>query len=158
MSDFRFLSFLLLKLPIRSSSVSEGHGGRTSVGSRSLAPRACILLKRLSEMTCVLMVGTGGAVSGEGPLVDSPRRDLGRRIVDARRSLCGLVKLEVPSRGAVWGVSGIEGVDGVGGTLPLMRASYVFFEGPIAIFARASFIEIDRSRLWGAGLMMGDAE
>jgi hypothetical protein len=105
------------------------------------------------------MVGTGGANSGEGPRIESRPRDLGRRIVDARRNFCGLMKLELPSRGAVCGVSGVNGVEGVGGALPLTRVSYVFLEGAlIAILARASFIEMDRNRLWGAGLMMGDAE
>jgi hypothetical protein len=90
-SDFRFLSFLLLKLLIGSSSVSEGHGGMTRVGSRSLAPRACILLMRLlAAMLLVVMVGIGGATSGDGPLIESPCRDFGRRIVEARRSFCGL--------------------------------------------------------------------
>jgi hypothetical protein len=47
----------------------------------------------------------------------------------------------------------------VPGTLPLARASYVFFEGPpIAILARASFMEMDRNRLCGPDLIMGDAE
>jgi hypothetical protein len=160
MSDFRFLRVLLLKLAMGSSSVSEGQGGSTRVGSRSLAPRACILdapkVMRFWAMALVLMVGTGGANSGEGPLIESRPRDLGRRIVDARRSFCGLMKLELPSRGAVCGVSGVEGV---GGILPLTRASYVFFEGLVmAILARASFIEIDRNRLCGAGLMIGDDE
>jgi hypothetical protein len=53
---------------------------------------------------------------------------------------------------------GVCGVNGVGGAFPLMRVSYVFFAGEMAIFARASFIEIDRKRLWGAGLIIGDAE
>jgi hypothetical protein len=106
-----------------------------------------------------LIVGTGGANSGEGPRIESRPRDLGRRIVDARRNFCGLMKLELPSRGAVCGVSGVYGVEGVGGALPLTRVSYVFLEGPpIAILARASFIEMERNRLWGAGLMIGDAE
>lgn len=152
-SDFRFLSFLLLKLAMGSSSVSDGHGGSTSVGSRSLAPRACILemVMRFWARELVkefgLMVGTGGASSGEGPRIESRPRDLGRRIVDARRSFCGLMKLELPSRGAVCGVSGVYGVEGVGGALPLTRVSYVFLEGAMAILARASFIEIDRNLL-----------
>jgi hypothetical protein len=50
------------------------------------------------------------------------------------------------------------GVIGVDGARPLMRESYVFFAGEMAIFASESFIEIDRNRLWAAGfLMIGDA-
>jgi hypothetical protein len=64
--------------------------------------------------------------------------------VEARRSLLGLAKLADPSMGAVWGVIGVIGV---GGALPLMRESYVFFAGVMAIFASESFIEIDRNRL-----------
>jgi hypothetical protein len=70
MSDFRFLSVLLLKLLIGSSS-SEGHGGRTSIGSRSLAPRGCILLMRFMAAEFAFRAGTGGANSGEGPRTDS---------------------------------------------------------------------------------------
>jgi hypothetical protein len=70
MSDFRFLSVLLLKLLMGSSS-SEGHGGRTSIGSRSLAPRGCILLARFMAAELLFMAGTGGANSGVGPQADS---------------------------------------------------------------------------------------
>jgi hypothetical protein len=105
--DFRFLSVLLLKLAMGSSSVSEGHGGKTSVGSLSLAPRACILVMRFCAIVLALKVGTGGANSGDGPLLASLWRDFGRRIVEARRSFCGLMKLELPSRGAVCGVRGV---------------------------------------------------
>ena len=70
-----------------------------------------------------LNAGTGGANSGDGPLADSLWRDFGRRIVEARRSFCGLMKLELPSRGAVCGVRGVYGVEGVGGALPLTRVS-----------------------------------
>lgn len=153
MRDFRFLRRRVLMLLMGSSSVSDGQGGRTSVGSISLAPRACIF-----DMRFWFKVGIGGAVSGEGPLVESLCRDLGRRIVDARRSFWGLMKLELPSSGAVCGVRGVYGVDGVAGILPLTRVSYVFLEGPIAILASASFIEMERSRLCGGCLMMGDAE
>jgi hypothetical protein len=66
--DLRFLSVLLLKLLIGSSSVSEGHGGKTSVGSRSSAPRACILVIRFWAKELGLNTGTGGADSGVGPL------------------------------------------------------------------------------------------
>ena len=70
MSYLRFLIFLLLKLAIGSSSVSEGHGGRTSVGSRSLAPRACILDRRFCAV--MLTIGIGGAISGVGARSASP--------------------------------------------------------------------------------------
>jgi hypothetical protein len=89
-NDLRFLSVRFLKLAIGSSSVSDGQGGSTRVGSRSFAPRACILdapiVMRFWAMELVLMVGTGGARSGEGPLIESRPRDFGRRMVDARRS------------------------------------------------------------------------
>jgi hypothetical protein len=50
------------------------------------------------------------------------------------------------------------GVIGVGGALPLMRESYGFFAGEMAILARESFMDIDRNRRCAAGfLMMGDA-
>lgn len=70
MRDFRFLRRLVLMLLIGSSSVSEGQGGRTSVGSISLAPRACIFDMRFCGAE--LKVGIGGAASGEGPRVESP--------------------------------------------------------------------------------------
>jgi hypothetical protein len=105
MSDFRFFSVLPLKLAMGSSSMSDGQGGI-----------------RFCAMVLVLMEGTGGAKSGEGPLSESRPRDLGRRMVDARRSFCELMKLGLPSRGAVCGVD-VNGVEGVSGVLPLMRAS-----------------------------------
>jgi hypothetical protein len=50
------------------------------------------------------------------------------------------------------------GVIGVGGALPLMRESYGFFAGEMAILARDNFMDIDLNRLCAAGfLMMGDA-
>lgn len=79
-------------------------------------------------------------------------------MVDARRNLFGLAKLAEPSMGAVCGVVGVNGVLGVCGTLPLRRLSYVFLDGEMAILANASFMEMDRSRLCAAGLMMGEAE
>jgi hypothetical protein len=89
-------------------------------------------------------------MSGEGPLDSSPPRDLGRRMVEARRSLLGigLVNPDVASMGAVWGV---RGVYGDAGTLVL------FFDedGPMAILARESFIEIDLRRLCVDGLFAG---
>lgn len=110
-NDLRFFRVRCLKLAKGSSSVSDGHGGSTRVGSRSFAPRACILdapiVMRFWAMELELRVGTGGARSGEGPLIESRPRDFGRRMVDARRSFCGLMKLELPSRGAVCGVSGV---------------------------------------------------
>jgi hypothetical protein len=157
-SDFRFLNFRDLKLLAVSSSVSDGQGGMTRVGSISLAPRAIILVEYLCCMRLLLKAGSGGAVSGDGPRDISAWRDLGRRIVEARRSLFGLAKADDPSTGAVCGVMGVEGVEGVGGALPLMRVSYAFFEGVMAILARASFMEMDRNRLWAAGLIIGDAE
>lgn len=155
MSDFRFRSFLLLMLPMGSSSALSGQGGRMSVGSRSSAPRATILVIRFCAFVLACMEGTGGAVSGEGTRAVSLCRDFGRRIVDALRNLFGLEKFNDPSRGAVWGVMGVYGEEGV---LPLTRVSYGFFEGVIAILARESFMDIDRNRLCATGfLMMGDA-
>jgi hypothetical protein len=117
-NDFRFFSVLPLLLARGSTSSSDGHGGMTSVGSISLAPRATILeLWRCCSMLA-LKAGTGGAMSGDGPRDMSLWRDLGRRMVDARRSLLGLAKLDEPWRGAVCGVVGVAG-----GILPLMRAS-----------------------------------
>lgn len=102
--------------------------------------------------------GIGGAESGVDILAESPWRDLGRRMVDALRSLFGGAKFDDGSRGAVWGVMGVKGVDGVAGTLPLMRESYGFFDGVIAILAKESFMDMERNRLCVAGfLMMGDA-
>jgi len=102
MSDLRFLSLRVLMVLMMSSSVSDGHGGRTSVGSISLAPRATILVMRFCDTALGLKVGSGGAVSGDGPLVESPWRDFGRKMVDARRRrLGGLAKLADPSIGAV---------------------------------------------------------
>jgi hypothetical protein len=50
------------------------------------------------------------------------------------------------------------GVIGVGGALPLMRESYGFFAGEMAILARDNFMDIDLNRLCAAGfLRMGDA-
>lgn len=160
-SDLRRRIARLLMLDVASSVSLPRNSGMTSVGSRSLAPRAVILPMVVERFCCiVLSCGTGGAVSGVGVRLDSLPRDLGRRMVDARRSLFGLEKLSVPWMGAVMGVmgAGVIGVVGPPGALPLMRESYGFFAGEIAIFARDSFMDIDRNRRCAAGfLMMGDA-
>lgn len=92
----------------------------------------------------------GGVISGDGPLDSSPPLDLGRSMVEARRSLLGigLEKPDVASMGAVWGVRGVYGDAGV----------LLFFfdeDGLMAILARESFIEIDRRRLCVDGLFAG---
>jgi hypothetical protein len=160
-SDLRRRIARLLMLDVASSLSIPGHSGMTSVGSRSLAPRATILPMVVERFCCmVLSCGTGGAFSGVGTRLDSLPRDLGRRMVDARRSLLGLEKLAEPSIGAVMGVmgAGVMGVVGPPGALLLMRESYGFFAGEMAILARESFIEIDRNRRCAAGfLMMGEA-
>lgn len=120
MRDLRFLILLLFMLLMGSSSLSDGHGGITRVGSISLAPRATILVIRFVLSP---KVGIGGATSDDDPLGISLWRDLGRNIVDARRSLFGLTKLAEPSKGAVCGVVGVWGMLGVPGTFPLMRES-----------------------------------
>lgn len=83
-----------------------GQSGMTSVGSLSSAPRAVIRPSVVERFCCmvllVLTCGTGGARSGEGVFrTESPPRDLGRRMVDARRILFGAVKFAEPSIGAV---------------------------------------------------------
>ena len=164
-SDLRRRIARLFMLDVASSVSLPGNSGMTSVGSRSLAPRAVILpmeVPMVVERFCciVLSCGTGGAFSGVGARLDSLPRDLGRRMVDARRSLFGLEKLSEPWMGAVMGVmgAGVNGVVGPPGALPLMRESYGFFAGEMAILARESFIEIERNRRCAAGfLMMGDA-
>lgn len=45
-------------------------------------------------------------------------------------------------------------MDGVGGAWPLTCAFCFLDDGAMAILARASFMEIDRSLLWGAGLVV----
>lgn len=96
--------------------------------------------------------GTGGAISGEGPLETSPPRDLGRRMVDARRSLLGigLANPEVASMGAVWGVRGMYGDAGA-------LAFFFDEDGVMAILASESFIEMERRRLCVEGLLAGMA-
>ena len=133
------------------------------VGSLSSAPRAVMRPSVVDRFCCRLVVvltcGTGGAGSGVGVFrEDSPPRDLGRRMVDARRTLLGAVKLAAPSMGAVWGVMG-AGDMGVGGTLPWTRESNCFLAGEMAILARDSFMEMERSRRWAVGcfLMIGEA-
>jgi hypothetical protein len=155
-NDFRRRNARLLMLAMGSSASPPGQGGRTSVGSISFAPRATILPMVVDRFCCmVLSCGTGGAISGVAALMESPPRDFGLISVEARRSFLGLAKLAEPSIGAVMGVVGVIGVDGA---RPLMRVSYVFFTGEMAILASESFIEIDRNRLWAAGfLMRGDA-
>ncbi len=91
-------------------------------------------------------------MSGEGPLDSSPPRDLGRRMVEARRSLLGIGfanPLEA-SIGAVWGVRGVYGEAG-------MLLLFFFEDGEMAILARESFIEIERRRLCVEGLFAGIA-
>jgi hypothetical protein len=103
-SDFRRRIARLLTLDMGSSVSLPGHVGMTRVGSRSLAPRATILPMVVARFCCMVLTlscGTGGAFSGVGALLESPPRDFGRRIVDARRSLFGLEKLAEPSMGAV---------------------------------------------------------
>jgi hypothetical protein len=89
-------------------------------------------------------------MSGDGPLDDSLPRDLGRMIVEARRSLLGmgLMKPELASRGAVWGVLGVKGEAGICCPLLLMllRESFFLLEGVMAMRARESFIEMERRR------------
>jgi len=156
-SDLRRRIARLFMLDMEAESLS-GHGGIMSVGSRSLAPRGSIRPMVVDRFCCIVLAvicGTGGADSGVGVLLESAPRDFGRRIVDARLILFWLGKFAPPSRGAVCGVMGVTGV---GGALPLMRASYGFFAGVMAILARDNFMEIERSRLCVAGfLMMGDA-
>lgn len=166
MSDLRRRMARLLALDTESLSFC-GHSGITSKGSRSSAPRATNRPNVVDRFCCmvlvVLIVGSGGALSGVGVgvfLAHSAPRDLGRRMVDARRILLGATKLvvEVPSSGAVWGVLG-AGVMGVRGPLPWLRPSDCFFAGEMAILASESFIEMDRRRRWAVGcfLIMGEA-
>jgi hypothetical protein len=92
-------------------------------------------------------------MSGEGPLDSSPPRDLGRRMVEARRSLLGigLVNPDVASMGAVWGVRGVYGDAG------MLLLFFLDEDGVMAILARESFIEIDLRRLCVEGLLAGIA-
>jgi hypothetical protein len=41
--------------------------------------------------------------------------------------------------------------------LPLIRESHFFDEEPIVILASESFCDMERRRLWGACLMIGEA-
>ena len=100
--DLRFRNFLVSErmLAVGLSSTFTGHSGSTRVGSRSLAPRATILLvPRVIRFCC--RIGIGGADSGVGGLAKKPERDFGLKIVDARLSLFPEAKLEDPSSGAV---------------------------------------------------------
>jgi hypothetical protein len=105
MSDLRRRIARLFALAVGSISF-PGQGGRTRVGSLSSAPRAVMRPSVVERFCCMVVLvltwGTGGATSGEGVfLVDSPPRDFGRRMVDARRTLLAAAKLAAPSMGAV---------------------------------------------------------
>ena len=91
-----------------------------------------------------------GGISGVG----MPKLELGRD--EFRRSLFD-VGNEVG--GAVTGVIGVRGMAGEFADFPLIRESRLLVEGVIAIFASASFCDIDRRRLCDEeDFMMGDAE
>lgn len=103
-SDLRRRIARLLALELPSISLL-GQSGRTSVGSLSSAPRAVMRPSVVERFCCIVLVltcGTGGGSSGEGVFrTESPPRDLGRRIVDARRILFWAAKFAAPSMGAV---------------------------------------------------------
>jgi hypothetical protein len=97
-------------------------------------------------------LGTGGISAGDS------WNEAVLENLEFRRSLvvCGDAKL--PCTGAVCGVLGVAGVGGIMPALLFGRKSHFFVEGVIAILARESFCDIERSRLCGADLIMGDAE
>lgn len=123
------------------------------MGSRSLAPRG--IIRCISVRGCGSSIEEGmGGISGGGPTLEVGRE----AILEFRRSRF-VVENEVG--GAVWGVRGVYGVMGMGGELtdfPLTRESHFLVEGEMAILARESFCDMDRRRLWGEDLMMGEAE
>jgi hypothetical protein len=88
-----------------------------------------------------------GGMSGEGAHAELDRDDSMREF---RRSLLGVAA----GSGAVCGVKGVEGVFPDRG--PLTLASY-FFEGPMAMRASESLWLMERRRLCGDCLMMGEA-
>jgi hypothetical protein len=71
----------------------------------------------------------------------------------------GEVKKLLEEGAGCWAVRGVKGVAGVGGILglPLTRESHFLVEGPIAIFARESFMDMERRRLCGEDLRIGEA-
>jgi hypothetical protein len=145
---FLFLIFFALDMEamVSVSTVSSGQGGSSSVGSRSFAPRGTnFWTGYLVGCDGTFLVGSAGILSGEGP-----RTELGRENRELRRRRLGGAD---PVGGAVWGVIGVRGVNGVAGVRgvlfgrPLTRESHFLVEGVIAIFARASFWDIERRRL-----------
>lgn len=146
----RFLTRRVLMLFIGLTSSSSGHGGSSSTGSRSSAPRATILLAAfLGEASVECDVGSSGIASGEGPRAVPGRLDGIKR--EFRRSLLVL------GSGAVRGVRGVAGVGGMFPARALRRESHFFVDGVMAMRARDSFCEMERRRLCGLDLMMGDA-
>lgn len=154
--DFLFRRVLLLARALVSSSWVKLKSGRTSVGSISFAPRAIIRDDGLGGIMVALDCGIGGATGCVECLTLSPWRDLGRKTVDARRSLFGAAKLAGRSTGAVCGVAGVRGVEGI--RLLLARVSVDFFVGAMAIFARASLKEMLRRRRWPVGFLFAGDE
>jgi len=58
----------------------------------------------------------------------------------------------------VWGVNGVRGMGGEVTPFPLTLESHFFVEGEMAILAKASFCDIERKRLCGEDLIIGEAE
>jgi hypothetical protein len=149
----RLRTLRILRLLYEASSPSCGKGGNSIMGARSPAPRAIIFWGEDLRESGNGIVGTGG-ISGE-MLCRVGGRD---STFELRRNFWnGEVLLMA---GAVIGVIGVLGVRGVGGKFagfPLTRESHFLVEGVIAILARESFCEMDRRRLCGGDLIMGEA-
>lgn len=155
MKLFRLRTRRALRLPPMPASPPSlvGKGGSSIMGSRSSAPRATIFFCAGLRGDALGKVGTGG-ISGLGPRCVGGRDN----ILEFLRSL--FIGEELDTGGAVCGVMGENGVAGVGGMfpdLPWILESHFLVEGVMAILASDSFCEIERRRLCGPDLMIGDA-